>query len=173
MTYTKEQLLGLNQDGSSPARGKPRSVHGDTRSAMPVVHPGMEHGPTGFADKNIARDGAPKKLAELKVHDGVTLHTREGDLVVGQTQTALDDSKLDLNPSPVTVGGKPFLGKLAPPVSGQRSRSQLNEVGPNEPGVSHIVGGHFNASALHDQRAQDANNVLANAVQSGATKIPK
>jgi hypothetical protein len=165
MAYEKHGLLGLNKSGSSPARGKPNRVH-DT-AAMPTVHPAASHGPTGFADKNIARDGAPKKQAELQVHSGMHARTRDGDLIVGRTHTTvLDDGKLTSNP---IDPGKKFLGVAVKPSPGMRNRA--GEVGPESPGV-HATNARKNAGALHEARAQNGQDVLSKAVQSGSTKLP-
>jgi hypothetical protein len=51
--------------------------------------------------KNIARDGASKKLAPIAIHGGM-YHMREGALILGASKTAvgniLDDSKFVTTP---------------------------------------------------------------------------
>jgi hypothetical protein len=52
--------------------------------------------------KNLARDGAAKKLGPIAIHDGM-YHFREGALVRGYSKTAvgnvLDDAKFVATPS--------------------------------------------------------------------------
>ncbi len=134
------------------------------KTIMPTVHPEKLHGPTGFADDNIARAGAAKRTPELKVHDAMHSRLRDGTLVVGQTHTAaLDDGKLSSDP---TNPGKSHVGKLVPASPGMRSRTQRHEVAPDEPGA-HANVGRTSAGDLHAQRASNANEMLSNAMQSG------
>jgi hypothetical protein len=75
---------------------------------------------------NIARDGAPKKLAPLKIHDGMYHFTKNGILARGlsKSQSAIYDGGLPIDTLTTSAVEKRFYAEgQVQPVINHRSRT--------------------------------------------------
>ena len=169
MSYSKTQVQGLRADGKYPLDGKVKSPHKGVKE--PLAHTGPIYESEPQHANNIARGGAPKKLADVAIHSGQHSRTRDGALITGQTQTSLANAPDASGTCPLDpTETKHTQTEVAQPVIGQRSRTQAGEVTPMAPGAAH--GASAAASdLLHAERHANAARMGSEAVLSGSTNL--
>jgi hypothetical protein len=114
--------IGVSAAGSHNAfarKGEPAlAVHHDPNEARKG-----DHGVKG----NVARDGAPKRMHPVSIHNGMT--ERQQALAGMQHANAVAPDANPASPLSKEPQGKAFIGKSVPVVPGMRSRTNAAHSG--------------------------------------------